>query len=570
MKYNIQTNISKDKEIESISDEYFPSESNISSIENNKNYSKNFSSLNINNINLNESVNIENINVKKIRQPSLNYISHIKKDDKNLKSLSQSLTSNFSSIEDDYYDSSSLSTSSQNSSMKINNSFILSHPTINMQKPKEIYNKIMMAEKENKNDYEIDEMFGKLKISEWVTSFFTVMTIILSLVYQDINSDMKKNINSEPELNKIFLNFILIVTSFSVICFIFSTVLRYIIQIKLFKSMNKISKRTTFFNFYYFSSFLIEAFLSLFHPNIFTKNIIISTKKDLYKAEGEYELNDMLTFICLFRIYVIFRWSIFLTEFYTPRAYRISHLIGTQLTKGFALRCFILDKPFTFLSLFGSIIILLISFMLKILEGPYYTSDMGINDYRKIKNCIWNVLVTMTTVGYGDMYPTTLFGKIIIIFFCLIGVFIVSLVALAIQNILTLKKYEENSFSLRHDEIIEEKMKKKAANFFTNSIKYFIVSKNYNKIIAPNKNKKKKNLKAEFEESLYNKITSEKKFKSFMQFYKNSQTINEKELLNEKMDEFERDLNEINDINKEIKNKIDELNNSIFEKFKHQ
>ena len=69
---------------------------------------------------------------------------------------------------------------------------------------------------------------------------------------------------------------------------------------------------------------------------------------------------------------------------------------------------------------------------------------------------------------------------------------------------------------------------------------------------------------------MYNKITSEKKFKSFMQFYKNSQTINEKELLNEKMDEFERDLNEINDINKEIKNKIDELNNSIFEKFKHQ
>jgi hypothetical protein len=180
---NIQINITKDNEIESISNEFLPSESNNnSSIQNNKKNSKIFSTNNINNINLNESVNIENINVKKIRQPSFNYISTIKKDKKDLKSLNESLASNFSSNkEEDYSDSSSfsMSSSSSNSSIKKTNSFFLSHPSINIQKPKEIYNKIMMAEREGENTYEINEIFAKLETSEWTTSFFTITTMLL-------------------------------------------------------------------------------------------------------------------------------------------------------------------------------------------------------------------------------------------------------------------------------------------------------------------------------------------------------------------------------------------------------
>ena len=568
---NIQVNISKDQEIESISNEILPSESFNSSIENNKKHSKIFSTNNINNINLNESVNIENINVKKIRQPSFNYISNIKKDKKDLKSLSESLASNFSSNkEDEYSDSSSfsMSSSSSNSSIKKTNSFYLSHPSINMQKPKEIYNKIMMAEQEGESTYEINEIFAKLETSEWTTSFFTITTIVISLVYHDIYTNIKKDYNKEPELNKDFLDCILIINSISIFCFNFASVLRYIIQIKLHKSMNKITKRTTFFNCKYFSSFLYEAILSLFHPNIFTKDITIKTKKNWFKVECEYDLNDVLTFICLFRIYVIFRWFIFLTEIYTSRANRLSHLIGTELTRGFALRSFILDSPFSFLLLYGTTTILFLSFMLKISEGPYYTSDMGINDYRKIKNCIWNVFVTMTTVGYGDMYPSTVLGKIIILVCCLVGVFITSLVTISIQNIVTMNKYEENSFNLRHDEILEGKNQRNAANFFIKSIKYYIANKNYNhrrKNDTDDKNKKK--LKGEFEESLYNKIASEKKFEEFARFCRNTyQAVNEKELLNEKMDEFQGDLNDINDLNGEIKNNIENLYNIVFDK----
>jgi hypothetical protein len=574
----IQINISKDKEIETLSNVEFQTDSNISSIINNNNNTSNSKSsynnnnnLSLNNYNLDESVNIEKINIKKSRQPSLNYISRIRKDTHNLKNiLSDSLKSDFLSIEDDYSDSSSfsMSSSSLNSSMKNNNTSILS-TRIKAQKPKEIYNKIMLAEQECDNDYETNEMFRKLKLSEYTTSFFTSVTIIVGLVYHDINTNIKREKIPNSQINKFFINFNLIIISVSVICFIYSSVLSYLIQIELLKSMNKITKRTTFFNFKYFSSFLLETFFSLFHPNIFTKNIIIHTKKNWYKVECEYELNDFLTFISLFRFYVIFRCFIFLTSFYTLRANRISRLIGTELTRAFALRCFIAENPFTFL-LATSLFIILIAFMLKITEGPYYTAEMGINDYRKIKNCIWNVFVTITTVGYGDMYPNTLLGKIIIILASLGGVFIVSLVTIAIQNTLNMSKSEENSFNLRFDEIINEKIKKKAGLFFISSMKYYIARKKYKNFRITNKNEKKdaeyKNkLKKDIENCLYKKIIREKKFKKFTQFCKNTyQAITENEMLNEKIDEFQDDLNEINDTNQEIKNKIDGLYNEIF------
>ena len=59
------------------------------------------------------------------------------------------------------------------------------------------------------------------------------------------------------------------------------------------------------------------------------------------------------------------------------------------------------DSPFTFMGIYFLLTIIILSYSIKIIEGPAQ------EDYLKINNCIWNILVTMTTVGYGDMYPIT-------------------------------------------------------------------------------------------------------------------------------------------------------------------
>lgn len=51
-----------------------------------------------------------------------------------------------------------------------------------------------------------------------------------------------------------------------------------------------------------------------------------------------------------------------------------------------------------------------------------------------LSNTIWNVLVTMTTVGYGDYFPKTNMGRVIGIIIAFWGVFIVSLFVVSLSN----------------------------------------------------------------------------------------------------------------------------------------
>jgi hypothetical protein len=47
-------------------------------------------------------------------------------------------------------------------------------------------------------------------------------------------------------------------------------------------------------------------------------------------------------------------------------------------------------------------------------------------NYRYVWNSFWLVVVTMSTVGFGDLYPITHFGRLVIVLACFWGMFIVS------------------------------------------------------------------------------------------------------------------------------------------------
>lgn len=71
------------------------------------------------------------------------------------------------------------------------------------------------------------------------------------------------------------------------------------------------------------------------------------------------------------------------------------------------------------------------------------------HNFDNITNSFWCIVTTMATsfqiksVGYGDIYPITFFGRITVIISCLSGVFILSLFVITLTNVTKLTKGEE-------------------------------------------------------------------------------------------------------------------------------
>ena len=102
-------------------------------------------------------------------------------------------------------------------------------------------------------------------------------------------------------------------------------------------------------------------------------------------------------------------------------------------------------------------------------HGPLSTNSGIVNtmlSFNNVYSSFWLMLVTMTTVGYGDIYPTTYFGRVIAIAGCVAGTFILSLLVVFLNQTISFDDVERNVYN----EIMEHKenpthLKREAANF---------------------------------------------------------------------------------------------------------
>lgn len=65
-----------------------------------------------------------------------------------------------------------------------------------------------------------------------------------------------------------------------------------------------------------------------------------------------------------------------------------------------------------------------------------------------ISNCLWFLIITITTVGYGDFYPFSNMGKVISIIIMLWGVFVVSLFVVTLTHQITFTIGEKKSYEM--------------------------------------------------------------------------------------------------------------------------
>jgi succinate-acetate transporter protein len=84
---------------------------------------------------------------------------------------------------------------------------------------------------------------------------------------------------------------------------------------------------------------------------------------------------------------------------------------------------------------------------------------------------MWNMVITMTTIGYGDYYAKSHCGRFIAIVIAFWGTFYVSLFVVALTNMLNFDQPESKAFMLLSRLQYKEMLREEAAGILSAAFK---------------------------------------------------------------------------------------------------
>ncbi len=91
----------------------------------------------------------------------------------------------------------------------------------------------------------------------------------------------------------------------------------------------------------------------------------------------------------------------------------------------------------------------------------------------------------MTTVGYGDFFPRTIFGRVIDVILVVWGTFIVSLMVVVLTNTLNMDQSEKRALIVLNRLETKKSLKEAAAFVITHSCRKYLINKKVSKRLRP-------------------------------------------------------------------------------------
>jgi len=224
---------------------------------------------------------------------------------------------------------------------------------------------------------------------------------------------IKKRVYNFIENNNLFLNFIYGLIILNVISIVLSS----------YKGIKK-DYESLFYGFEIFSViiFTVEYFLRLWTADL-KYNSTSSSFKRLKFVISKYGLIDLLS-ILPFYLPFIFPFDLrvirILRLFRLLRIFKLGRFSKSMKTINSVLKE---TKSELYVTLFIASILLILSSTLMF----FIENEVQPKKFENIGQALWWSIATLTTVGYGDVYPVTGLGKLLSAFIALIGIGFVAL-----------------------------------------------------------------------------------------------------------------------------------------------
>lgn len=244
-------------------------------------------------------------------------------------------------------------------------------------------------------------------------------------------------------------------------------ILSYHFRIKLLKADKKLSKYDGIFSSGLYKYLFLELFLiTIFYPP-FMNNAIAGELLNLFYI---YNFNAITSVFVIGKCYFIIRVYSYFSRWTSDSAASIGKKFNVNTGLHFAFKSELKKRPYTVLAIAVIVSMGICSFCVRVFEysvfSPNTTSKRlkGDNELQDLTNCFWLIIITMLTVGYGDLSPSSHMGRAVVLVASILGMLLVSLIVVSLAVLTEFSDGEKKAYNVIKKLQADSNAYQKAAN----------------------------------------------------------------------------------------------------------
>lgn len=327
------------------------------------------------------------------------------------------------------------------------------------------------------------DVFGKyLMIRIVLAQTLTQNTLIGLQIYEYIYLDASNNTAAAT--------FLSIINTVGAIIGIMLWILSLFVYARLKREKLLLDSKTSFLKDYGYGKFFFVLLLMCIHPFIAFFDVPFFWEESYFEPDTTFSTFKRPTIeywiIIQFCVNISFIMIILLenVKYGNNRSDRIARFFGIDAGTVYIMRAVMKAYPLILVGILEVFGVVFFGVIVRIAEAGYLKEiniDPAVDpdgyqalfDERSVflnyNNSFWNMIITMTTIGYGDIYVRSTFARFMIIITGSYGILVTSLMVVAFTNLLEMEKDENEAFSIILS-IQKKKEKDEAAIYLTSNI----------------------------------------------------------------------------------------------------
>lgn len=284
----------------------------------------------------------------------------------------------------------------------------------------------------------LEALDARRKTLFWTLLGLSCVGIVLSVIEVEILWDNSNAPDIGCQMLKLFV-------SLSTLALFYFLLRYYSLLFEIVEVQGKSISGATFIQAFVLSGllkpFLIDAVVCLIHPLPFVNYVIT------FESRGKfyfYSSDSFIAVLMMARFYLFFpRLVAQLSGLYNQKSRLIGLMNNVDVSVQFVTR-HLLSNSLSVLASGFCLVLFTLSYAMVIFERPL--GDKTNLGY--FENSLWVVIITMTTIGYGDTYPRSPLGRGVAIIAAFFSICLIALSVNAVTHRLHLSRDEEKTIEL--------------------------------------------------------------------------------------------------------------------------